>query len=59
MSLAEGTLIDKNNPCMINIGDIMYDVLGLALEHLENRPSILENIRIAEQVILSDDLASR
>lgn len=42
----ETTLIDKNNPCLINIGDIMYDVLGLALEHLKDRPSILGTLEL-------------
>ena len=34
--------VDKNNPCIVNIGDIMYDVLSFALDNLENRSSILE-----------------
>jgi UDP-GlcNAc3NAcA epimerase len=36
--------IDKNHPCIVNIGDIMYDVLNLALSNLKNRPSIVETL---------------
>ena len=41
--------IDKNYPCIVNIGDIMYDVLSLALDNLEKRSVILETLGFQSQ----------
>ncbi len=41
--------INKNNPCIANIGDIMYDVISLALDNLESRSSILETLGLESQ----------
>lgn len=45
--LKPGTF-DKNHPCLVNIGDIMYDVLTLALDRLANRASILDTLGLTQ-----------
>ena len=49
LSLNEIGNINKNNPCIVNIGDIMYDVLCVTLNNLENRPSILQTLGLKEK----------
>lgn len=37
---------DKNNPSVINVGDVMYDVLFYAVEIAERKSSILEQMNL-------------
>lgn len=43
--LQTGTF-DKNHPCLVNTGDIMFDVLTLALDRLAARLSILDTLAL-------------
>lgn len=42
-----GIQVDKNNPLVVNAGDVMYDVLLNSIETIERKSRILERLQIA------------
>lgn len=48
-SLVKNVKVDNNNPLVLNVGDVMYDVLLYAVEITEKQSTILEQLQLTSR----------